>query len=88
MASRVNREVYARFCGRLEVKFLRPTRRLGTPYSQDLRDRVVSAVSGGSSARGAAKLFGIGISTAVRWAQRLRAEGHAEASWVGIIAYA
>src|SRR3954454_4198748 len=29
--SRVNREVYARFCGRLEVKFLRPTRRLGTP---------------------------------------------------------
>src|SRR4051794_6465440 len=28
MASRVNREVYARFCGRLEVKFLRPTRRL------------------------------------------------------------
>ena len=24
--SRVNREVYARFCGRLEVKFLRPTR--------------------------------------------------------------
>src|SRR3954470_21377892 len=31
--SRVNREVYARFCGRLEVKFLRPTRRLGTPSS-------------------------------------------------------
>src|SRR3954452_17516084 len=25
--SRVNREVYARFCERLEVKFLRPTRR-------------------------------------------------------------
>ena len=25
--SRVNREVYARFCGRLEVKSLRPTRR-------------------------------------------------------------
>ena len=24
--SRVNREVYARFCGRLEVKSLRPTR--------------------------------------------------------------
>ena len=33
MASRVNREVYVRFCGRLEVKFLRPTRRLGTPDS-------------------------------------------------------
>ena len=25
--SRINREVYVRFCGRLVVKFLRPTRR-------------------------------------------------------------
>src|SRR3954454_2253544 len=33
MASRVNREVYARFCGRLEVKFLRPTRRNIPPGS-------------------------------------------------------
>ena len=31
--SRVNREVYARFCGRLEVKSLRPTRRLTSPGS-------------------------------------------------------
>src|SRR3954464_9244253 len=53
------------------------------PYSQDLRDRVVSAVSNGSSARGAAKRFGIGIGTAVRWAQRLRAEGHARARAMG-----
>ncbi len=53
------------------------------PYSQDLRDRVASAVSGGSSARGAAKRFGISIRTAVRWAQRLRAEGHAEARAMG-----
>jgi len=30
--SRVNREVYARFCGRLEVKFLRPTRQPRTPF--------------------------------------------------------
>ena len=51
------------------------------PYSQDLRDRVASAVSSGSSARGAAKRFGIG--TAVRWAQRLRAEGHARARAMG-----
>jgi len=29
--SRVNREVYARFCGRLEVQFLRPTRRGSAP---------------------------------------------------------
>jgi len=53
------------------------------PYSQDLRDRVVSAVSSGSSARGAARRFGIGIGTAVRWAQRLRAEGHARARAMG-----
>ena len=53
------------------------------PYSQDLRDRVASAISSGSSARGAAKRFGIGIGTAVRWAQRLRAEGHARARAMG-----
>src|SRR4051812_42637419 len=53
------------------------------PYSQDLRDRVVSAVSNGSSGRGAAKRFGIGLGTAVRWAQRLRAEGHARARAMG-----
>ena len=29
--SRVNREVYARFCGRLEVKSLRPTRQSPEP---------------------------------------------------------
>src|SRR6476620_8471628 len=32
--SRVNREVYARFCGRLEVKSLRPTRQ-SPPQAQD-----------------------------------------------------
>src|SRR4051794_14513942 len=32
--SRVNREVYARFCGRLEVKFLRPTRRNWNPTAK------------------------------------------------------
>jgi transposase len=53
------------------------------PYSQDLRDRVACAVSGGWSARGAAKRFGIGIGTAVRWAQRLRAEGHTKARAMG-----
>src|SRR3954471_6285848 len=34
MASRVNREVYARFCGRLEVKFLRPTRWTRSPVEE------------------------------------------------------
>ena len=33
--SRVNREVYARFCGRLEVKSLRPTRHLWSALADD-----------------------------------------------------
>ena len=53
------------------------------PYSQDLRIRVASALSGGSSTRNAADRFGIGISTAVRWAQRLQTEGHVEARAMG-----
>jgi hypothetical protein len=53
------------------------------PYSQDLRTRVARAVSGGSSARPAAERFGIGISTAIRWAQRPQAEGHVEACAMG-----
>jgi len=44
------------------------------PYSQDLRDRVASAIAGGSSACAAARRFRISESTAVRWAQRLNAE--------------
>ena len=56
---------------------------MAAPYSQDLRDRVVAAVSGGSSARAAAARFGISESTAIRWAQRLRAEGHAAARPLG-----
>jgi len=53
------------------------------PYSQDLRSRVASAISGGPSPRKAADRFGIGISTAIRWAQRLQAEGHVEAGAMG-----
>lgn len=40
--------------------------------SDDLRVRVVSASSGGLSARGAAARFGVGISTAIRWIARAR----------------
>jgi transposase len=53
------------------------------PYSQDLRTRVARAASGGSSARPAANRFGIGNSTAIRWAQPLQAEGHVEACAMG-----
>lgn len=44
-------------------------------YSTDLRERVLDAVSAGSSARGAAARFGIGVATAVRWVRRWRETG-------------
>jgi transposase len=53
------------------------------PYSGDLRDRVAAAVGSGTSARAAAGRFGVSVSTAIRWAQRLRAEGHAQARPMG-----
>ncbi|HVB80323.1 MAG TPA: IS630 family transposase [Candidatus Binataceae bacterium] len=53
------------------------------PYSQDLRDRVIAAVAGGKSARAAAVWFGVSVSTAIRWAQRWRAEGDAMARAMG-----
>jgi len=53
------------------------------PYSGDLRARVAAAVAGGSSARSAAGRFGVSVSTAIRWAQRFRAEGHAEPRAMG-----
>ena len=53
-------------------------------YSQDLRDRVIDAVeSQGMSRRAAAKRFGIGESSAVKWLQRLRDEGARAARRVG-----
>ena len=53
------------------------------PYSGDLRDRVAGAVASGASARAAAGRFGVSVSTAIRWAQRLRSEGHAQARAMG-----
>ena len=46
------------------------------PYSVDLRERVVAAVEqGGLSRRRAAAQFGVGISSVIRWVQRLRETG-------------
>ena len=53
------------------------------PLSQDLRDRLTAAVAAGSSARAAAERFGVSESTAIRWAQRWRAEGEARARPMG-----
>ena len=52
-------------------------------YSEDLRDRVLDAVASGSSARGAAARFGIGVATAVRWARRWRESGERRAQRQG-----
>lgn len=46
------------------------------PLSDDLRERLVAAVEGGQSRRAAADRFGIAPSTAVKWMNRWRLEGH------------
>ena len=58
--------------------------RKGRPYSIDLRERVVAAVEqGGLSARQAAAQFGVGVSTAIRWAGRVRKTGSVRPSKIG-----
>jgi len=53
------------------------------PYSQDLRERVISFMALGGSARAAATRFDVSVSSAIRWAQRWRAEGHARPRAMG-----
>ena len=45
------------------------------PLSVDLRERVVAAVAAGASYHGAAARFGVSVSSASRWAERVRQEG-------------
>ena len=45
------------------------------PLSDDLRRRVVTAVDGGMSRRGAAARFGVAVSTAIKWVQAWRRTG-------------
>lgn len=56
---------------------------MGAPLSQDLRDRLGAAFVEGSSARAAAKRFGISESSAIRWKQRWKSDGHANARPTG-----
>jgi transposase len=53
------------------------------PYSQDLRERVVGFMALGRSAGAAAVRFDVSVSSAIRWAQRWRAEGHARPRAMG-----
>ena len=48
---------------------------MGRPLSNDLRRRVVAAVSKGKSCRSVASRFGVAVSTVVKWSQRYRATG-------------
>ncbi len=45
------------------------------PLSNDLRKRVVAAVSKGESCRAVALRFGVSVSSAVKWSQRYRSTG-------------
>ena len=53
------------------------------PYSQDLRERVIGFMALGGSARATATRFDVSVSSALRWAQRWRAEGHARPRAMG-----
>ena len=46
------------------------------PLSIDLRERLVSAVEGGTSRRAAAARFGVAASTAIKWVDQWRRTGH------------
>jgi transposase len=48
---------------------------MGKPYSVDLRKRVVAAIEGGMSRNQAASQFGVAISTAIGWMQRVEQTG-------------
>lgn len=48
---------------------------MGAPYSLDLRERVVAAVTGGLSRQAAAERFGVSLSSTNRWMQRAAATG-------------
>ena len=48
-------------------------------YSSDLRERVIDAIDGGLSTHKAAKRFGLGVATAVRWHRIWRDHGEREA---------
>jgi|SRR5271155_563331 len=54
-----------------------------TPYSRDLRERVVGAVEAGASCREAAAAFEVSPSSAIRWAARWRQTGSAAAKPMG-----
>lgn len=53
------------------------------PYSNDLRERVVSAVLSGESCRAVAARFEVAVSSVVKWSQRYRATGSVAPGKIG-----
>ena len=53
------------------------------PYSNDLRERVVSAVRSGETCRSVAARFDISVSSVVKWCQRYRATGSVAPDKIG-----
>lgn len=53
------------------------------PLSNDLRERVVSAVLAGETCRAVAGRFGVSVSSVVKWAQRHRATGSVRPGQMG-----
>lgn len=51
---------------------------MGKPYSNDLRERIVEAVEGGQTRRGAARHFDVSPSCAIKLLQRWEATGSVE----------
>lgn len=57
---------------------------MAKPYSMDLRERVVAAVTEhGMSCHAAASRFGVAASSAIKWVQRYRATGSVAPSQMG-----
>lgn len=56
---------------------------MGRPYSLDLRERVVIAMTAGMSGQQAARHFSISESSALRWARRARETGNPKAKPMG-----
>lgn len=48
-------------------------------YSKDLRERVIRAVAAGRSCRAASAIFGVSVSSAIRWVNRHRTTGETQA---------
>jgi putative transposase len=53
------------------------------PLSNDLRERVVSAVLAGESCRSVAARFDVAVSSVVKWSQRRRATGSVAPGKIG-----